>query len=484
MGKSTAATAQTKATRLLAWALVALTVPVVTAVHARGEVDYITTEAIPATPSSTTAQGQTYHWGVGMDIKIRSFIFNGKTLTYNPVQPDQVQLVRVDNPNANGTPCAIYAETAGAPFSYQPTLPGGDDCPMGEILASNVINIGAMDIFSNFAAGDYSVKNIERVDLIYSRGIIAPASELELAGHTVLEKSGNNPVQIAAILSLDSQGQPASYGPLVMVHEAGYGDTSEIQYGFTNFASTNDFLWSNNKEPNGPMIRRLTLAEPLGFAFVSLRDLGIQPGQTYYGVSAFATDVDPATHDLTDPATFPRDTGHAEHGDAPDLHIGSAGNLVLKPRNHPPIAVPDNTTTKSGVPVSIDVKANDSDPDNDPLTLAIATQPTQGTATIEEGLIVYTPNPDFAGNDTLVYRITDGNGGSAEAQVTITVEAEAKPDSNTTPRAVLSDNADSKRIIETGLQGHGAAGGMGWLLAPLAAIGGRRRRPTARNSAR
>lgn len=476
----TTATAQEKVTRLLAWTMVGLAASAVTTAHARGEVDFINTEAVAATPSSTTADGQTYRWGLGMDVKIRSFVFNGKTLTYNPVQPDRVQLVRIDNPNANGKPCAIYAETAGTPFSYQPTMPAGGDCPMGQILAGNTVNIGALDVFSNTSVGNYSIKNIERVDLIYSRGIVAPASGLELAGHPVLEKSGNNPVQIAAILSLDSLGQPASYGPPVTVYEAGHGDTGKIQYGITNFSSINDFLWSDNKRPNGPMVRRATLTEPLGFAFVSLRDLGIRPGQTYYGVSAFATDVDPAIHDLTNPATFPRDTGHADHGDAPDLHIGSAGNLVLKPLNRPPVAAPDSATTKSGVPVSIDAKANDSDPDNDPLTLTIVTAPAHGTATVEQGLIVYTPAAGFTGSDALVYRVADGKGGNAEAQVTITVEAE----NGTTPRAVLGDSAGSKRIIETGLQGHGAAGSMGWLLAPLAAAAWRRRRPASRSSAR
>ncbi len=433
---------------------------------ARGEVDTVITEAVPATPSSYIADGKTYRWGLGVDLKIRSFVYQGKTLGYNPITPDRVQILRIDNPNANGKPCAIYAERAGDTHGYQPTLPAtSGECPMGAIIAGDTVNIGALDVFSNAGIGDYSLKNIERVDLIYTTGIIAPDDNLNLAGHPVLEKSGNNPIKIAAILSLDSNGQPASYGPLVTVHRAAYADSDAVQYGITNVNTINDFLWSNDKQPNGPMIARSTLAEPLGFAFVTLTDLGIAPGQTYYGVSAFGIDVDAGIHDLNNPNSFPLDTGIDSIGDDADLHIGSAGNLRLKAPNLPPQAQPDTATTKSGEPVSIDVKANDSDPENDPLTLTIVTPPGHGNAVIENGLIVYVSESGFSGEDFLIYRIDDGHGGSSEARVTISVEAK--------PTAVLADPPGTRRIIETGLQGHGA-GTLGWLLAPLAVAARRR----------
>ncbi len=441
---------------------------------ARGEVDTVDTEAVPATPSNYIANDTTYRWGLGVDRRIRSFVYRGETLTYNPVVPDRVQILRIDNTNASGEPCAIYAEQAGAAHTYQPTLPTpADDCPMARIIAGDIVNIGTLDVFSNAGVGDYSRKNIERVDVIYSRGIIAPDTALDMAGHPILEKSGNNPVQVAAILALDGNGQPAAYGPLVRIHAAAYADTTAIQYGITNVHTVNDFLWSDDQSPNGRMIRRSTLAEPLGFAFVTLTDLGITPGQRYYGLSAFGIDVDPAEHDLLDPSTFPRDTGNNGTGDDADLHIGSAGNLKLAPANRPPVANPDSAITESGIPVAIDVTANDDDPENDPLSLTIVTPPQHGTAIIENGEIVYRSENGFSGDDFLVYRISDGHGGSAEARVTITVEP--------APTAVLADPPASRRIIETGLQGHGA-GAIGWLLAPLAAIARRRRTTTDRGA--
>ena len=51
--------------------------------------------------------------------------------------------------------------------------------------------------------------------------------------------------------------------------------------------------------------------------------------------------------------------------------------------NQPPVAVDDAATTPSGQPVTIDVLANDSDPDGDPLTVQSVAAPTLGTRRIQ-----------------------------------------------------------------------------------------------------
>ncbi len=77
--------------------------------------------------------------------------------------------------------------------------------------------------------------------------------------------------------------------------------------------------------------------------------------------------------------------------------------------NAAPVAMDDAAATDEDTSVLIDVLANDTDADDDALTLAEITRaPTSGTATIESGQIRYTPSGDFAGADTLVYRVTDG----------------------------------------------------------------------------
>ncbi|MEQ6203787.1 Ig-like domain-containing protein, partial [Sulfitobacter sp. HNIBRBA2951] len=87
----------------------------------------------------------------------------------------------------------------------------------------------------------------------------------------------------------------------------------------------------------------------------------------------------------------------------------------------PPVAEDDTAETDEDTPVTIDVLGNDSDPDGDDLTVTDATSP-DGTVTInEDGTIEFTPNPDFNGEATITYTITDGNGGEDTAEVLVTV---------------------------------------------------------------
>ena len=62
------------------------------------------------------------------------------------------------------------------------------------------------------------------------------------------------------------------------------------------------------------------------------------------------------------------------------------------PGNNPPIAVADTATTAAGTAVDIAVLANDSDPDNNPLTITAVSNVVNGTATINgNNTITYTP---------------------------------------------------------------------------------------------
>lgn len=102
----------------------------------------------------------------------------------------------------------------------------------------------------------------------------------------------------------------------------------------------------------------------------------------------------------------------------------ASGNVtvqVLAP-NSPPIAVDDHATTARDTPVTIDVLANDSDPDGDPLSLTQLSMPSFGQVTINaDQTIRYTPQAGFVGTDSFSYAIDDSRGGTATASVTITV---------------------------------------------------------------
>ncbi len=109
-----------------------------------------------------------------------------------------------------------------------------------------------------------------------------------------------------------------------------------------------------------------------------------------------------------------------------------------QPVNSDPIAVDDSATTMQGVPVTLATLSNDSDPEGDTLTITSVGMPSNGTAVISGGEIIYTPNPGFTGVDTFSYTISDGNGGTATATETVTVTA--KPN---LPPIAIDDTAST-----------------------------------------
>ncbi len=91
--------------------------------------------------------------------------------------------------------------------------------------------------------------------------------------------------------------------------------------------------------------------------------------------------------------------------------------------NAAPTANDDTAITDENMPEIIDVLANDTDPDNDPLSVGSVTQPANGTAetVFSNQAVRYTPNPGFSGTDVFTYQACDPGGLCDTATVTVTV---------------------------------------------------------------
>lgn len=90
--------------------------------------------------------------------------------------------------------------------------------------------------------------------------------------------------------------------------------------------------------------------------------------------------------------------------------------------NRPPVAQDDTVTVPQDASSTIDVLANDSDPDGNPLTIVAVGAAAHGAVAIAGNVLRYTPAPGYAGSDSFSYTIDDGTGTRATATVRLNVQ--------------------------------------------------------------
>ncbi|BDR18317.1 RTX toxin [Vibrio sp. STUT-A16] len=96
-------------------------------------------------------------------------------------------------------------------------------------------------------------------------------------------------------------------------------------------------------------------------------------------------------------------------------------NVDVTPVNDTPVAKDDAATTQEDTAVTIDVLPNDTDVDDDKLSIESASVPKeQGTVEVVDGKLVFTPAENFNGDAEITYIVTDGQLAD-EAKVTVTV---------------------------------------------------------------
>ena len=112
-----------------------------------------------------------------------------------------------------------------------------------------------------------------------------------------------------------------------------------------------------------------------------------------------------------------------EIGDGKGGQSSATVNVTVNAVEDEPVAADDSIITSENTAVVLDVLSNDIDPDGDALIITTASA-ANGSVTINvDGTLSYIPNDNFNGVDTINYEISDGNGGSSEASVSVTVGA-------------------------------------------------------------
>ena len=145
-----------------------------------------------------------------------------------------------------------------------------------------------------------------------------------------------------------------------------------------------------------------------------------QPNANYFGSDSFAFKANDGVADSTAAATVSITVNHV---------------------NHAPVANNDSASTSLNTPVTVSVLTNDTDPDNDLLTVTGASTPGHGTTVVNAGATVtYTPATDYTGTDSFTYTISDGNGGTASATVSISVNLVNSPPVATAQSVALNQD--------------------------------------------
>lgn len=93
-----------------------------------------------------------------------------------------------------------------------------------------------------------------------------------------------------------------------------------------------------------------------------------------------------------------------------------------RPTNTPPIALDDSAELVERSVPALNVLANDSDADGDPLSVVSHTAAAHGELLVAaDGRFLYRPEDGFVGTDTFEYVVSDGRGGTDTGNVTLIV---------------------------------------------------------------
>ena len=105
----------------------------------------------------------------------------------------------------------------------------------------------------------------------------------------------------------------------------------------------------------------------------------------------------------------------------------AAVTLTVHPVNDAPVAEDDAAETTEDNAVTIPVLDNDSDAEGSTLSVESATQPGNGTASVNaDGTVSYTPHENYHGADSFQYTVTDGEA-TATGTVSVTIHSVNDP---------------------------------------------------------
>ncbi|MFI5380140.1 MAG: Ig-like domain-containing protein [Tepidisphaerales bacterium] len=248
-------------------------------------------------------------------------------------------------------------------------------------------------------------------------GAIRLQTSTNSTGSTVIETVGDDQgkgyMQLFTFSPNNNTIKITTYSPSSLLSDTSLGQTT---YAF-NFSTR--FSFATGKIANDD-----TFAAPQNTAIAG----NVLANDAGSGL-AIASSTSPAHGTLTwnqpTPGAFTYTPNTGYHGNDAFTYTLSGGNTatVLLQVNSAPVAAADWVMIPESKSVTINVVANDSDPDGDALTPILTSLPAHGAVYADAtGTLTYTPDPKYVGPDSFTYKASDGKAVSAPATVSVSVQ--------------------------------------------------------------
>ena len=198
------------------------------------------------------------------------------------------------------------------------------------------------------------------------------------------------------------------------------------------------------------------------------------------GSTAYASNIPANPSTVTGSTTTPvnanitglqaHTTYHFRLQGASSQGLANGADLTFKTLDQPPVANPDTYSVLPGAKATLDVLHNDTDPDNDVLSILSFTRPASGGTVAKVGnTLVFTASSSFTASTSFTYVASDGFGGiSAPATVTLNPGSCSLP----TPPSTPPSAGGSYNIAVTAVGAWSVSEVLPWVsVSPLSGVG-------------
>ena len=267
------------------------------------------TGGIATGTSTSTMTNTTYTYWFGTNVSatnnkeiLDSFTATGLNYYFMPATPT-IKFRRVNNTSTTGLRKSLWIQenTSVQTATLMASVPPYDDS-LERIFSGQQFNVGMDNNFQN--ATTTNNNNIERVDVIFPGGITA-TSDLTKLGFVVFDRGaggGHDPFVVAAIKTLDANGDPSAYFTAVPVAATNYGNVAATSAPFN--------IFRKNDDDSKLLIQTLNTAQQRDGVLLTFSALNVSTtGTKIYGYSLFSTDAPTSTSaGMVAYASFPTTT--------------------------------------------------------------------------------------------------------------------------------------------------------------------------------